>query len=371
MRKNPLLYVASFAFMIGVGSVVATLPVLLRNMHAGEVEASLAVTVWGLVYLLSNIPAGVLADKIGANRIIPVAFLLNFPIGLLMYFGKTIIDYTVARALEGFLEALIWTGVIGLAVKDEEKSKLMGVSGVYAAIALGFTLGPVLSSIIASISQRLPLLFYSAGSFTAFIVTLPLLKASPVKVSKPPIKLKLNLAAWLSLMTAFTIGLTESLIVVYAPVLAFESGYIESQLIVSIYYLMGLLGQISIRFLHNHVMMDPYLLSALLLSGIVALGSQGPLIPIAIGLLGFFNAQLSSRAQAKVAEHMRGVESTGAGITNFAWSLGYFLGAPLYSALNPGTFEPQTAVGVVLLGVLCFYTSLFLRNRRGAIRANA
>lgn len=352
MTHRVNLLVSSFVFMIGVGSVVGTLPIVLRQLTTNEVEISLAVTVWGLVYLFSNIPAGLLADKVGANKVIPVAFLLNIPIGIIMFLGSTPLDYALARALEGFLEALVWTSVIGLSVKREKNVKIIGVSGVYASIALGFVLGPLLAGSLLAISYRTPFLLYSLCSFISFFVTLPLFRAESIRFSAQRPKLNFGWKVTSPLLSALTVGLVESLIVVYAPDLSSHKIGISSQELLSGYYLFGLLGQISITFLHNVVLTEPYLLAAFLSSSLITLYLPESMILISIGWLGIINAHVSSRSQAKIAEGMQGVESTGAGIANFAWSLGYFLGAPLYSMLNARRLSPQKAIGFIFLVML-------------------
>ncbi|QOJ78694.1 MFS transporter [Infirmifilum lucidum] len=367
MGLQRILVPASFVFMVGVGSVVATLPVVLRQLSSNDVEVSLAVTVWGLAYLFSNIPAGVLADKLGANRTVPLAFFFNIAVGLYMYSAASPLGFAVARAIEGLLEALVWTGVFGLAARSE--NRLLGVSSIYAAIALGFTVGPLVASYLAPLSARLSFLVYSLCSLTSLLITLPLAREQPVGVGRVRIRFPKALVVLPPLIAALTVGLSESVLIVYSPVLASHGAVAGPQQLISAYYLSGLLGQVALRLAPQAIMREEYVFMStatallalkLLPEGIVVLG---------VAVLGFVNAQLASRSQAKVTEAMKGLESTGAGLANLAWALGYFAGSPLYSLFLNSSVSPRTGIALYLLASLAAQLSILLIAKAGSSRA--
>ncbi|WP_191118651.1 MFS transporter [Infirmifilum uzonense] len=359
MEVRIRLLVSSFTFMVGIGAIIATLPIVLRSISTNRVEISLAVTVWGLTYLLSNIPAGFLADRIGANRIVPIAFLANVPLGFLMYFGQTALEYTLARALEGVMEALVWTSIIGLMVKNTQDTKILGVSSIYATITLGFTLGPLAANILSSFSSRAPFLLYSSCSVISFLMTASLFKLDTVKLEKVKIKVELGKKTILPLLNALTVGLIESLLIVYAPEISQETKLLSPESLVSEYYFFGLLGQVSVGALYTFILSEHYISLAFIMLGLTFIIVPGSMMFVSIALLGFINAHITSRAQAKIAENMPGVESTGAGLANFAWALGYFLGAPFYSALNPGSLAPQVAIATIVITMLIVYLVIY------------
>ncbi len=367
MRFQRILVLASFVFMVGVGSVVATLPVVLRQLSSSEVEVSLAVTVWGLAYLFSNIPAGLLADKLGANRTIPLAFLLNIAVGLLMYSATSPLGFAVARVLEGLLEALVWTGVLGLAAKSE--NRLLGVSGIYAAIALGFTVGPLVANSLLPLSMRLPFLVYSLCSFTSLLITLPLARQHPVRVERVRVRFPRMLGILPPLITALTVGLSESVLIVYSPVLASREAAISPQHIISAYYLSGLLGQVTLRLIQQAVMREEYAFASMAAALLILKLLPDNLAVLSVAALGFVNAQLSSRSQAKVTGAMEGLESTGAGLTNLAWALGYFVGSPLYSLLLASRPDPRIGIALYFLSSLVAQLLILLIARASPSRA--
>lgn len=347
MRAQSLLISASFIFMFGVGAIVATLPVVLWQYGSNDVEISLAFTIWGLVYMLSSIPSGILADRLGANRVAPMAFLLNSTVGILMCFSSSTSGFALARALEGFLEALIWASVIGLAAKSE--SNLFRISDIYVAQALGFSAGSLVAEGLAKVYLRLPFLAYSVCSVVSFLLSLPLSKLKVNTVEKTRLQPFFRMAFLPLAVTAVVIGVTESLVAVYSPFLAQLSGLRESQFVISTYYISGLVGQLSLRLLSHTVMTESYPCVATLVTAAFLASTSGNLLLLGVGILGFINAHLISRSQAKVTETMKNTESTGVGLVNMAWSLGYFAGSPLYSLLLAPYIGPQIAVAIVLL----------------------
>jgi len=367
MGAQRLLVAASFTFMLGVGAAVSTLPIVLRQISSNELEVSLAVTVWGLAYLVSNIPAGVLADRLGAGRVAPLAFLSNVAVGLALFTSTSVAGFAVARAAEGVLEAIVWTSVLGLAAKSE--GRLLGISDVFAAIALGFSLGPIAASQLALISARSPFLAYSLCALISFFLTLPLRSERQARVEKPAIRAPASLQILPPLIVSLTVGLTESLIIVYSPVIAEIAGLGDSRLIVSGYYLLGLLGQVAIRLNPRAVTREYYVPASFLLAALALAFTPLKFAALGVLLLGFVNAQAASRSQAKVAELMQGVESTGAGLANLAWALGYFTGSPLYSSALAASLDPLEGTALFLAASLALQVTLGFTARSRASRA--
>jgi len=142
-RAIIVLSLAAALLMIGVGMIVALLP---QRVHAetGSLESvGLVASVFAFAYLLAQLPAGILADRIGVRPLLVAGYLLCAVAGLVFFFSETAGEIFFGRAVQGMGEAPVWA--LGPAVLAAAYPAAKGRAiGIYnAAIHVGLTIGPL------------------------------------------------------------------------------------------------------------------------------------------------------------------------------------------------------------------------------------
>ena len=340
---------AAFLYMMGIGASLAVFPVAIREAGGSDLEVSVTIGIWALVYLIANIPMGYLTDRVGPRRTVFASFLLNAPLGLLFFYGRSTPCYMAGRAVEGVLEALIWTGVFGYIAKRYGEEKLRYFGLIYGSMALGFSIGPSLSVYLLDIfGLYSPFLLLTLDSAAASALSLASLGSLPYS-SKP-----WRTAGGVSLSSriihplvavyvavAYIIGTFESTLVSFSPMLASRMGLSSAMagLILTLYYFMGLVGQFSLHMLAGVVKKSVFPLASYLIAFTLLASStmwDGLFLPASIGIAGLVNAMNTSRIQGGLTSRFEESESTAVGVGNTGWALGYSSGAALYTLLvNP------------------------------------
>lgn len=338
-----LLSAAAFLYMAGVGATLAVFPVAVKAAGGSDLDVGLVIGAWSLIYLLANIPAGMVLDKAGPSRLVPLGFGMNILVSAL-YMGGSIPLYLAGRGLEGVLEALAWTGVFGYTAKENKEGVLASFGTVYGSMALGFTLGPSLGSALYSAAGE-KTVFASLGLFSlaaGAAAWAALRGVEPPRSSRgrilPPLGGLRHPVAALSVALAFLIGMFESNLVSYSPGIAAAVGLPESGggYVISTYYLASLVSQFGLRVTHGMVegSLWPLLAYTVVLAGLASARS-GLGLAAAIAVAGFVDAATTSRIQARLSGILEGAESTAIGLGNASWALGYTTGAPLHASLAP------------------------------------
>ncbi|GEM_PF-2603094 len=340
-----LLSAAAFSYMSGVGATLAVFPLAVKAAGGSDLDVGLVIGAWSLVYLLANVPAGVVLDRFGPSRLVPLGFALNVGVAAL-YMGGSIPLYLAGRGAEGVLEALIWTGVFGYTAKENMESKLASFGTVYGSMALGFTLGPALGSLLyTALGPHSVFLFLAASSLLAGLAAWAALRGvgpAATAAGRPFWEALGGLrrpVALLSVALALLIGMFESNLVSYSPRIAAAMGLQETGggYVISLYYLASLASQFSLRFTARLVESSLYPLAAYAaLTASLILFREGAWLGAAVAVAGIVDAASSSRVQARLSTVLEGAESTAIGLGNAAWALGYTTGAPLHAALAPG-----------------------------------
>jgi DHA1 family multidrug resistance protein-like MFS transporter len=335
MNGKMILYLSSFIFMLGVGSVVGTIPALAESIGLGQ-HTGLIISAWGFTYLLCNIPGGALVDRFGFKRIVPLAMLLNVFPGLLFLVGRSIGLLVLGRIIEGILEAFIWSGIIGEVSRSSGERRIVDIGRLFIATSLGFTIGPFIASLLQKLAVALPFLFYMLTSI--FGGGLLLLTGDNYlrQPSHGPRREVLRFKFSPELFLALTVGLVESALPALSVPIAFEVGLsaTDSGLLLTLYYFSGFIGQYTLKYASREVEGSLYPYVALFLGLVLFFSLGGFLELIGVFALGVINATLISRAQSLVTRTYEGNESLGSGTVNFSWSLGYSLGGLIVEAIR-------------------------------------
>ncbi len=367
-----LLSAAAFLYMAGVGATLAVFPLAVKAAGGSDLDVGVVIGAWSLVYLLANIPAGMLLDRAGPSRLVPLGFSMNAVVAAL-YLGGSIPLYLAGRGLEGVFEALIWTGVFGYTAKENRGGGVLASFGtVYGSMALGFTLGPAVgSAVYEALGANAVFLGLAALSLAAGAASWAALRGVEARGFSgrggvPLGALRRPFVA-LSVALALLVGMFESNLVSYSPGIAGAVGLSSGGggYVLSLYYLAGLTAQFSLRFLEGAVGSTAYpaLAYAAVLASL-ALMRSGPGLAAAVAVAGFVDAATTSRIQARLSGALEGAESTAIGLGNAAWALGYTSGAPIHAALAPSVGPVEWLV--VMAAFMAFTAVLLSLAERGA-----
>lgn len=340
-----LLSVASLFYTIAVGSSIAALPLVVSSVGGGELEISAVIGVWAMVNLISSLPAGMLSDKIGPRRSASISLVLRIPLGLLFYTGSSVIIYLIGRAVDGVLEALIWTSFTGFMAKAYPRRRLPALGMILGVQLLGLSIGPAISSFLINIyGPRTPFLVFSTASMISAAITHISLKGLPLtgenKIFAATLISEVKNPLTLNYLLLFVMmGVFESSLTSFSPELMTGMGLeiALAGLLLSIYYISNLMGQFSLRFVHRIVEDRIFPLAAYAITSAAFMASKMARSQISfmgfVAFSGIFNGLTFSRNQSKLCGKFKELESTAMGFGNMGWAIGYAFGASIYAVI--------------------------------------
>ncbi len=165
----------TFCVMLGVGLVSPILPLYAQGFGVSYVAIGTFISVFPLVRLFANVPAGILADRWGERR---VATLGPAIIALGSLVNATAWSYEVliaGRVLEGLGSALYVTTAMKYVVRVTPPQRMGKAMSLYqSSFLLGVSFGPSLGGWAASVGGlRMPFFLYGflalVGSLAAWI----------------------------------------------------------------------------------------------------------------------------------------------------------------------------------------------------------
>ncbi|MCG8494213.1 MAG: MFS transporter [Sneathiellales bacterium] len=164
LKPTPLfvLCLCASLLMTGVGAIVPLLPQKIYVLSGSLEKVSYIASVFALSYLLIMLPAGILADLIGAKLLLVGGYILCALAGVIYFAADEILLIFVGRLIHGVGEAPLWA--FGAAILSHAYPSARGkVIGIYnAAIHLGLACGPALSLIFSqSLEEDMLFLMFS------------------------------------------------------------------------------------------------------------------------------------------------------------------------------------------------------------------
>lgn len=173
-RSLSTFFLLNFFTGLGSGTVSAITPIYLtERFQASTVEVGLFLSIgFGLTTILTQIPAGVVAERVGRKRFITLCFAL-IPLLSLIW---TMIDnflmlLPVQMAING-LWTMTWPAFLTLLMEHVPDTRRGVASGItQAGVMLGFTVGPTIGGYLWEfLGPLVP--YYAAGLF--FLLCLPI-----------------------------------------------------------------------------------------------------------------------------------------------------------------------------------------------------
>lgn len=95
------LCVSALLLMIGDGMVLALLPQKAINLTNSNMLVGYLASIYAIAFIITQVPIGVLSDRMGVKWFIIIGYILSLLSGLLYYFTDSINMLFVGRILQG------------------------------------------------------------------------------------------------------------------------------------------------------------------------------------------------------------------------------------------------------------------------------
>ncbi|MEZ0319693.1 MAG: MFS transporter [Pyrobaculum sp.] len=225
MNKWAVLFAAVAIHMIGFGSVIPSIPYLVKEVGGGAVLQGVLVSTFALMQFLTAPLWGYLSDRLGRAVVASAGLLLAAFGQLVAYTAHSATTLLLGRAVSGVgggtLPAL--QSLMAELAPAERRASSMALFG--AAFGVGFVVGPALGGALSIISPRLPFLIAAAlsAAAAAAVTRLPNIK----HVGEPRVEWKIGLLALPVLLLNAGFSMFEGLVAYFA---AFAAGLTPAQI---------------------------------------------------------------------------------------------------------------------------------------------
>lgn len=145
-----LLGLALFVVTLGFGMFTPILPQYGVRLGIDATSLGFAYSIYNVALIVCLIPAGVMADRFGRVRTIVVGMVLFSVSSLMLVFVKDLLQFAVARAIEGIGSAVVTPAVFALTADlapAEKRGSGMGFTSTMETVAS--LAGPTVGGIIA------------------------------------------------------------------------------------------------------------------------------------------------------------------------------------------------------------------------------
>jgi MFS family permease len=154
------LSLSAFLLMLGDGMVLSLLPQKTLTLTNSNLMVGYLASIYALAQVLSQIPFGILADRIGFKPFIVMGYILSSLAGFLFYLTDNTCLLFLGRILQGVGEAPI-LALAPAAISMECSNNKGKAIGIYnASIYLGLTAGPLFALVFLN-SDNQVFLFYT------------------------------------------------------------------------------------------------------------------------------------------------------------------------------------------------------------------
>ena len=346
---------------LGFGLVIPVLPLLAADLAAGAFAASLVVSVFAGVRLVSNVYAGGLADAIGARLAVGWGALVVAGSSLLVAIAPSYGWLLVSRGVGGLGSALFITALLALIVRIVPPAvRGRAVGTLQGSFLFGLVAGPAVGGALAEVlGLRGPFVVYAAACALAGLLAFVKLPRPPAQdpddaaPSRPGLRQTLRTVRTLCEDRAFlaalvmqaatrwaAIGVRSSLVPLFgAQVLGASVGTVSLAVaLASGTQLLGLwpAGAVSDRVGRTRLAAPGFTAYAVVV-GVLGLVDSVPLFLVVMALYGLATGLTSVTPPAIVADVVPETETgVGIGVLNTAGDLGSVLG-PIVAGLLADT----------------------------------
>jgi MFS family permease len=167
------IYIPSAIMGLGQGMIVPTIPALVSIHDVPPGIAAQIVTAQLLGRALSNLPGGVLIDRLGAKAVMLLGLVLAIGGSLSTAFGSRFALLLLAQFFVG-VGANLWMVGREISAVELVRSGLRGrvLSSLFGVTSVGVAAGPVLGGVIAdSLDVRLVFVVYAGLALLVMVIS--------------------------------------------------------------------------------------------------------------------------------------------------------------------------------------------------------
>lgn len=174
LRSNELLLslsVMQMVIMLGFGMISPVLPLYARSFGVSAAMVGLLITSYGLARVFTNLPTGLLADRIGRRPLILAGPVFTCAGSLVAAFASDFWVLVGARFVQGIGSALFATAAM-IVIADISRPETRGrvMSFFQGSLLIGTSIGPTIGGVVAALSGfRGVFLVYAASSVAVFV----------------------------------------------------------------------------------------------------------------------------------------------------------------------------------------------------------
>jgi DHA1 family multidrug resistance protein-like MFS transporter len=182
------LYLSIFVAVLGFSLVSPILPVYVVDLGASYVLLGVIISTYGAVQLITQVPMGILSDRIGRRPLILLGlFIFAILAPLYVYAGDARL-FIILRAFAGLAGSCVWPLAMALVIDRvavPQRGSAMGWfnASFYFALAIGPAIGGGLYDLFG---LKAPFYFWSALLMASLLIVLTFVKEPdrPAKVEK-------------------------------------------------------------------------------------------------------------------------------------------------------------------------------------------
>ena len=196
-REVETVFVTFMSFFMNVAVrffIPSILPLLIVLQGLSKFMAGLLITSYWIGYALIQLPAGIIADKIGSGNLAKISFLGFSAVFSLLYF--TLHSFMAMSAIQfalGIFSGMIYISDASLIQRQVHYSRRTTGIGLYqAGFFVASTVGFVLVISLVRIDLYLPFILYSAMLFAVSILNLVFIRTTKEPVRRERILLRLG-----------------------------------------------------------------------------------------------------------------------------------------------------------------------------------
>jgi predicted MFS family arabinose efflux permease len=180
-RLTPLLHVLFFVAAAGQSAIVPLLPRIGHAFALAPSSTGLLLAAPGIATLAISMPAGILADRLGARGLTIAATVVMFAAALL----QAVPAYPAllaGRLAFGLAVGIVWTTGVAWMARSEQASGTPGLGAVATSAAVGMVAGPALGGALAD-QFGFASTFLVVAALAGILAVLLRRQAAPVAVS--------------------------------------------------------------------------------------------------------------------------------------------------------------------------------------------
>jgi predicted MFS family arabinose efflux permease len=329
------------------------IPVFSDNFGVSLSLAGLAITLYMLPFVISQVMSGAVTEMLGARRALFVGFFIFSTSCLIAAVAPSFPSFLVARAIQGLGGGLILPVSMAMAAEQVPSNRTAtAIGSIQAAFALGLALGPVTSGLFAGQLDWRAFYFFLAGAgvIAGGVVAIAYprrLRQAGWRNPLRPVLLALSVSSIRVVSLAGTLSFLANVgVFIFVAVWLQRSaltGPVGAGLLISIPGVVGIFiapmaGSLGDKWGDHRLISFGIVLFVTGILGIIALPDVVAVYPIFLVLIGIGGATLMTNMAALVLALRPDLRQAVAGVFNGSRFLGLMLGpvilTPVYEALS-------------------------------------